>query len=281
MKNSDNLLGIYSMIGALVCANATGQPYTSSMVSGDAYAGSYSQSNSADANGSTSGDFSSGYSQWNSRAQANSVFGFNGLYAQTSYAYAVGYGNPSYGNSPNASASYTFNWSTEGGSQSGTIINVNLGLGGSLNGQYAGSFSFVYGTQYNMQSLMTVNSSFPYASGQANSIWDDTFTFLGQPGGTVGTAMFTISLNGSIFEQDSQYSEGGINFDQVTLTANFDSGAALSSIDLPADTTIEAASGTIYGTPEPSTFALIAMGLGGIWLYRSRQKFFSILHKSV
>jgi hypothetical protein len=281
MKNSDNLLAIYLMIGALVCANATGQPYTSAMVSGDAYAGSYSQSNSDSANGSTSGDFSSGYSQWNSRAQANSMFGFNSLYAQTSYAYAVGYGNPSYGNSPSASASYTFDWSTGGGSQSGTIINVNLGLGGSLNGEYVGSFSFVYGTQYNMQSLMIVNSSFPYTSGQANSIWDDTFTFSGQPNGTVGTAMFTISLAGSIFEQDTQYSEGGMNFDQVTLTANFDNGAALSSIDLPPDTTIEASSGTIYGTPEPSTFALIAVGLGGIWLYRSRRKSSSIFHKSV
>ena len=272
-----NFLVIYSMVAAGSCAN--GQPYTSATVSGDAFAGVYAQSNSNEANGFTSGDFSSGFSVWTSGAQADSTFGANSLYTETSYAYEVGYGDPSYGTNPAASASYSLNWSTAGGIQSGTIVSEELGLGGSIDGQYAGSFSFVYGTPYNIQSLLTVGASFTDAASQADSIWDDTFTFVGQPDGTTGTATFTVSLDGSISEQESQYSItnllGILNFNEVMVTDDFNNGASLAGISLPPNTSIDVASGTIYGTPEPSTFALIGTGLGSLYLCRSRRKFWS------
>lgn len=281
MEKMHNILVFPCVMAVLSCANVFGQPYTFSKVSGNAYQGAFSQANSHNANGSTSGDFSSGFNVWRSGAQADSTFGFNSISAETSYAYEVGYGSPAYGDDPAASASYSLDWSIAGSSQCGTIVSAELGLGGSLAGQYAGSFSFVYGTTYDIESLLTVDTSNTYANSQAKSVWDDTFTFSGQPNGTIGTAIFTVSLDGSISEEDSQYSIsnllGVFNYNEVTLNANFDNGADLSSIDLPANTIINDASGNIYETPEPSTVTFIGMGLGGLILYRRKRKFLSVV----
>lgn len=276
MKRVHYVLTVHCLMGVLACQSAFGQFYTSSDVSGDAFAGKYSQSNSGYATGSTTGDYASGFSQWASQGNANSGFGLNGLYVQTKYSYAVGYGNPAYGNNPSAMASYSLVWSANGGSQSGTIISAALGLGATINSPYVGTFSFVYGTPYSIQSKLTVNSSFPNSASDANSMWDDTFTFQGQPNGTVGNATFTVLLNGSLSEQNGQSKgmtpAGFVNFDDIMLTANFNDGAMLSSLSLPANSSIMCASGTIYPTPEPSTLTFLCMSLVGLGLRWFKRK---------
>ncbi|HUA38740.1 MAG TPA: hypothetical protein VMA35_10150 [Candidatus Sulfopaludibacter sp.] len=285
MKNIPYVLAIQSMVGVLLCAKAFGQSYTTATVSGDAYAGNYSQSNPSNASGSTTGDFSSGFSVWNSSAQAGAAFGFNSAYAMASYAYAVGYGNPSYGENPTASASYSLNWNMVGGSQSGTIVSVQAGLGDSVNGLYTGVLSFIYGTPFNFQSLLELNASYPYASATAASIWDDTITFLGQPTGMTGTATFTVSLTGSDTTVPSQYvgpsAAGLVTFDKTGVVGDFSSGAVLSSVELPSGASLESASGTAYPVsnvvtptfvPEPGMPCLLGLGLGGLWLCRFEPK---------
>lgn len=281
MKNIPYVLAVRSLVGVLLCAKAFGQSYTTATVSGYAFAGIYSQSNPNSAVGSTTGDYSSFFSVWDSSAQANSMFGFNSAYAEAGYAYAVGYGDPSFGDSPSASASYSLTWSTADNSQSGTLITVNTGLGDSISGQYAGVFSFVYGTPYNIQSLLGVNASYPYVTAIASSTWDDTITFLGQSDGTSGSATFMVSLSGSITEVQSEFTARSLNFDKTTIVGDFSGGAMLSGIALPQGASIQAASGTLYpisdpGTltfvPEPGTLSLLGLGLGGLWLYRFRSK---------
>ncbi len=282
MKNIPYVLAIQSMVGVLLCARAFGQPYTTTTVSGYAFAGNYSQSNPNYASASTTGDFSSGFSVWDSGAQADATFGFNSAYAEAGYADAVGYGNPGFGDSPGALASYSLNWSTTDNSQSGTLISVEAGLGDSANGLYTGALSFVYGTPYNIRSLLGVNASYPNATAMATSIWDDTVTFLGQSEGTTGSATFTVSLSGFNSLVQSQYKvtnlSGTLNFNKSTVAADFSDGAVLSSIGLPSGASIEAASGTMYPVsgpvsvtfvPEPGTICLLGLGLGGLWLYRS------------
>lgn len=285
MKNIPYVLAIQSMVGVLLCAKAFGQPYTTATVSGDAFAGNYSQSNPNDASGSTTGDFSSGFSVWDSSARANAMFGFNSAYAEAGYAYAVGYGNPSYGANPGASASYTLDWSTAGNSQSGTIISVQAGLGDSISGLYTGVFPFIYGTPYNVQGLLGLNASYPYAIATATSIWDDTITFLGRPTGMTGSATFTISLTGSCATVPSQYvgpsAAGLVTFDKTEVFGDFSGGAVLSNIQLPNGASLESASGTAYPVsnvvtpqfvPEPGTLCLFVLGLSGLWLYGARRK---------
>lgn len=277
MKKIHYILAVQSVTGALLCCNASGEFYTAAVVSGMAYSGDYDKSNSQYASGFSSGDFSSGFSVWNSSGNAKTMFGINSLCAETEYAYAVGYGNPAYSDNPGASASFNLNWSAENGSQSGTIVSAELGLGNSVNGQYIGSLSFVYGTAYTVQSVLNVTASYSNSTTQAQSLWDDTFTFVGEPNGTLGTATFTVSLDGSIGEQTSQYkgpsAAGLVTFDQIALIANFNGGASVSSIALPQGTSIEAASGTIYPTPEPSTFSLVGLGFGSLCLVWSKRKF--------
>lgn len=270
--------------GVLFCASAFGQPYTGATVSGDAFAGNYSQSNPSHASGFTDGDYSSGFSVWDSSARADSVDGFNSAYAEASYAYAVGYGDPSFGDNPGASASYSLRWSTADNSQSGTIISVQAGPGDAVNSLYTGMFSFVYNTPYNIQGLLEINVSYPQASAMASSIWCDTITFLGQSDGTVGNATFTVSLSGSVIQSESQYigpsGAGRVNFDKTEVVGDFSGGAELSGIALPEGASIVDVSGTAYPVPEPRALCLLVLGLGGICLCRSKEQFWVFIQEN-
>ena len=203
--------------------------------------------------------------------------------ATVSYSYETTYG-VARSLQPQTSAAYTLTWSTADNSQSGSIISVEAGLGETINGLYTGEFSFVYGTTYNIEGSLGVNASnASWSSAAASSLWDDTITFLGQPDGAMGDATFTVLLNGSITQQQSQYSSynGFYHYDQSEIIGDFSGGAELSSIVLPERTSILAASGTLYPVsetfapafiPEPGPASLLGLGLGGLWLYRSKSK---------
>lgn len=284
MKSIRCFFAVQFIASVLSCASAFGQPSTEASVY--VYADPSipdSQSDPHSASGFESQDTSSNFGIWDSSARANTTFGFNSAYADSAYSYETTYGFPVQVNEFAASASYSLNWCTTDNSQSGTLISVESGPGDSINGQYAGAFSFVYGTPYNIQSLLGVNSSYGGLKtyGAASSMWTDTITFLGQPDGTAGVSTFTVSLSGSITELESQFTwQSGsflYSYDRTEIAGDFSGDATLSDLALPEGTAIEAASGTIYPVPEPGTLNLFGLGLGGLWLRRSKPKLWAAL----
>jgi hypothetical protein len=228
-------------------------------------------------------DFSSGFVIWGGTAQANTTYGFNSAYTHLWYATLPGFVPPTA--EPATTASYSLNWSTADSSQSGTLISVEAGPGDTVNGLYTGVLSFVYGTPYNIQSLLALNASYERTAATASSVWSDTITFEGLPVGTSGNATFTVALLGSISYQTSQPTygtEAGPQvFDGSDIIGDLSGGTTLSSIELPDGASMVAASGSMYPNsnlmtptfiPEPGTFSLLGLGLGGLWLYRFRPK---------
>lgn len=277
MKSIRYVLAVQFIMGVLLCASAFGQPTTEASVTEvTAVAVPYSQSDSHSASGGSYQDTSDNSVIWGGTAQADSTFGFNSASADVSYNYDQTLYGVRTETGWAASASFNLNWSTADNSQSGIIISVQSGLGDSISGQYTGVFSFVYGMPYNIQSLLGVSASYPLAAATASSMWADTITFLGQPDGYAGSATFVVSLSGSITEPQSQsvfqYAGAPATYDQTSVVGDFSGGAVLSSIELPDGSSIEDASGFVYPVPEPGTFSLLGLGLGGLWLRRSKSK---------
>ena len=274
MKEIRYALAVQLVGGVLLCTSACAQPYTDASVSYNiSVIGPFSQSDPHSASLFAYMDFSSGFVNWSATAQANTTYGFNSAYTDLRYDYVAGEPPPSV--EPATTASYSLNWSTTDNSQSGTLISVEAGPGDTVNDLYTGVLSFLYGTPYNIESLLAINASYAGTAATASSTWADTITFLGQPDGTTGEATFTVSLVGSISFQTSQPTYGTEDgpevFDGSDIVGDFSGGAVLSSIELPVVASIESASGTLYPVPEPGAFSLLGLGLGGLWLRRFKR----------
>jgi len=281
-RQSRAVLGLFLGCLSLCLSDLHAQPVTSAYGAGDAwgsYMGSQSQSNATLVNLIVSGDFSSGAPVWYNRAQAQTGFGSNGAYATSWYTYSADY-NP-FAPNPTATASYVLSWSTLDHSSSGNILNLSFSLSGnsSISGLQLGSFQFQYGTPYIIQSSLSVYTSYNSVGyALANSVWSDTFTIQGQPGGASGVAGFDVDLNGSI----SSISSNGppfINFPAYPsvhelLTADFSNGASLDNVFLPPGASLTTDSGfpAIVTTPEPSAAALLLFSASALLLQRRRHQ---------
>ncbi len=133
------------------------------------------------------------------------------------------------------SASYELSWANNGAS--GDIIGP---FGGPfLIGKHSSSLPFVYGTPYVITSLLTAGSSASILNGagaSASSLWADTFTFLGQPDGTPGSATFRVNLSGSLTSATS------VNA-QLADSRSAASVLAALEVDLPQNSWIATGSG--------------------------------------
>jgi hypothetical protein len=226
-------------------------------------------------------DTSSNSENWFDRSQAQASFGLNRAYSDSEYFYTeTPYVSPETAH-PTATASYTLNWSTLDHSSSGNILSLSLSLSslpGSnwITGLHLGSFQFQYGTQYIIQSSLSVYASYSFGGhALANSVWSDTFSIHGQPNGTSGVAGFDVDLNGYL---SSSTSEGPpiFNFPQYPgeyneLTADFSNGASLDYVFLPDGASLTTDSGfPAIVTPEPSAAAFLLLTGCGMLLRRRR-----------
>lgn len=209
-----------------------------------------------------------------SHDSADAYFGNNGVHFDFEYDSLMFDPDPNYA-TIECQASYNLSWFSPNNNESGEIINWSLSTVNSIHGQLIGTFEFLYGMPYEINSSLSICAScggVGSAGGSAdvNSVWEDVFTFFGKPEGTEGIASLCINMNGSISSDKSV--EDSVEYGwmwegpwSVTkYIADFSNGATWDTIILPKGTQMISQSGTAYHIPE--SFAVLYLILGIIGL---------------
>jgi hypothetical protein len=131
-----------------------------------------------------------------------------------------------------------------------------------------GTFSFVYGTTYTIEGRLSGSMAgfqFNGGIGGGDSIWSDTFTFHGEPNGSIGSATFVVDFTAGL--------DATLNYEPSI--GGDGSGGASATLSLAySDGWVQTGSGTtVPSAPDGgSTLLLLGVGLSAIALAARKAK---------